>query len=103
MRNMNGIEKIAYRNINGVFSWEVGGWYNCILDGCEENIPDTMEEAKDIIYEEAMNDFAEEGHFAIGRAPREMRFAGTAFVRAVIDRLFDTDEDIAEIAEAKNW
>lgn len=103
VREMNGTEKIAYRNIKGVFSWEVGGWYNCILDGYEEDIPDTMEEAKQIIYDGALNDFAEEGHYAIGRAPREMRFAGAEFIRECIDHLFAKDEDVEEIKAVKNW
>lgn len=100
-KEMNGIEKIAYRNIKGVFNWEVGGWYNCIQDDCIEYIPDSEEEAKNLIYEESLNDFAEEGHFAIGRAPREMRFAGEAFIRECIDHLFKKDGDAAAIREVK--
>lgn len=101
--NMNGTEKIAYNNIKGVFDWEVGGWYNCIQDNCLESIPDSIEEAKEIIYEESLNDYAEPGHFACGRAPKEMRFAGTEFIKKVIDQLFDEDEDITEIGLEKNW
>ncbi len=100
---MNGTEKIAWRNIKGVFDWEVGGWYNCIQDSCEEYIPDTEDEAKDIIYEEALVDAATPGHFRRGGAPREMRFAGSEFIRECIDHLFKKDVDVAEIREAKNW
>ncbi len=100
---LNGIEKIAYRNIKGVFDWEVGGWYNCIQDHCPEYIPDTIEEAKEIIYEESLNDFAMPGHFACDRAPKEMRFAGADFIRSCIDSLFTRDEDVQEIAEVKGW
>lgn len=101
VREMNGIEKIAYRNIKGVFNWEVGGWYNCIQDDCIEYIPDSEEEAKELIYEGSLNDFAESGHYAVGRAPREMRFAGEAFIRECIDHLFKKDEDAAAIREVK--
>ena len=101
--NMNGTEKIAYNNIKGVFDWEIGGWYNCIQDNCLESIPDSIEEAKEIIYEESLTDFAEPGHFACGRAPKEMRFAGTEFIKKVIDQLFEEDEDITEIGLEKNW
>ena len=101
IKEMNGNEKIAYRNIKGVFSWEVGGWYNCLQDNCPEYIPDSEDEAKELIYEESLNDFAESGHFACGRAPREMRFAGEAFIRECIDHLFKKDEDIAEIRHEK--
>lgn len=100
---MNGHEKIAYRNVKGIFEWEAGGWYNCILDGCEEYIPDTVEQAKQIVYDESMVDRATPGHYMCNRAPSEMRFAGVEFIRSVIDYLFAHDDDIAEIAEAKGW
>ena len=101
VREMNGIEKIAYRNIKGVFDSQIGEWYNCIQDNCIEYIPDSEAEAKDIIYEESLNDFAEPGRYAIGRAPKEMRFAGEAFIRECIDHLFKKDGDIAEIRHEK--
>lgn len=100
---MTGNQKIAYRNIKGIFNWEVGGWYNCIQDNCPEDIPDTEAEAKEIIYDEALTDAAGAGSYHTGRAPREMRFAGEAFIRRVIDAIFARDEDIAEIREAKKW
>ena len=103
LNEMNGTEKIAYRNIKGIFDWEVGGWYNCIQDDCPEYIPNTIQEDKETIYGESLVDYAVPGHFASGRAPREMRFAGTDFINECIDYLFDNDEDIAEIREAKNW
>lgn len=103
LSEMTGHEKIAYRNVKGVFSWEAGGWYNCIQDGCEEYIPDTIEGAKQIVYDESMVDSARNGCYMIGRAPAEMRFAGVEFIRSVIDYLFATDDDIKEIAEVKGW
>ena len=102
-KEMTGTEKIAYRNIKGVFDWEVGGWYNCIQDGCEEYIPDTLEQAKEIIYEESLTDSAAPGHYRMNGAPREMRFAGSDFIRSAIDHLFSTDEDALEIADTKSW
>lgn len=100
---LNGIERIAFDNIKGVFDWEVGGWYNCIQDNCEEYIPDTIEDAKQIVYDESLVDYARQGVYRTGRAPSEMRFAGSKFIRDVIDFLFETDDDIAEIAEVKGW
>lgn len=100
---MNGIEKIAYRNVKGIFNWEVGGWYNCIQDGCEEYIPDTEAEAKELIYESSMTDAACQGWYRTGKAPKEMRFAGTEFVKKVIDKLFAEDGDVEEIREVKQW
>ena len=102
-KEMSGNEKIAYRNVKGIFNWEVGGWYNCIQDGCPEYIPDSEEEAKDLIYDGSLNDASSPGHYACGRAPREMRFAGEAFIRECIDHLFAKDEDVAAIRAEKNW
>lgn len=96
VKDMNGIEKIAYRNIMGVFNWEVGGWYNCIQDGCEEYIP-TKEDAKEQIYEQSLVDASHDGWYGCGKAPKEMRFAGSEFIRSVIDHLFETDGDAQEI------
>lgn len=102
-KEMNEIEKIAYKNIKGVFEWEIGGWYNCIQDGCEEYIPDTIDQAKRIIYDESLNDYAVLGHYRTGAAPREMRFAGSDFIRSAIDHLFAIDGDAMEIADVKGW
>lgn len=83
-------------NAKGVFEWEVGGWFNCLQDGCEEYIP-TLEEALDIVYQGAMNDYARQGMYAYGRAPKEMRFAGSKFVKEVIADLFMTDGDVQDL------
>lgn len=105
LAEMNGTERIAYRNVKGIFNWEVGGWYNCILDGCEEYIPDTIQEAKQIIYDESLTDTARDGYYGCNKAPKEMRFAGADFIWKCIDFLFaeDEDGDVCEIAEAKGW
>ena len=103
INEMTGTEKIAYKNIKGIFEWEVGGWYNCIQDSCEEYIPDSINEAKEIVYEESLNDASRPGWYGEGRAPREMRFAGTEFIKEVIDHLFKNDGDVQDIAIAKGW
>ena len=104
VKEMNGNEKIAYRNVKGIFMWETGGWYNCILDRTPEYIPDSLEEAKKIIYDESLVDASAPGWYGCGKAPREMRFAGEEFIRECIDYLFETDDgDIEEIAEFKGW
>ena len=100
---MNGLEKIAYRNIKGIFDWEIGGWYNCLQDDMEECIPDTLAEAMDIIYNEAMTDKAENGCYFHFKAPKEVHLAGRDFAMKVIDRLMVTDEDAMEIASVKGW
>lgn len=96
MKDMNGHEKIAARNIRGAFNWLVGGWYNCYQDGCEEDIPE-LEEAKETVYEEAMNNLYTGSSEHYGRAPKEMRFAGEEFCRRIVERLFNTDDDAAEL------
>ena len=93
---MNGHEKIAARNIQGAFNWLVGGWYNCLQDGYEEDIP-SLEEAKETVYAEAMNNFYKSGGEVYGRAPKEMRFAGEEFCRELVEELFLNDGDAEEI------
>ena len=102
---MDGIQRIAYRNIKACFNWEVGGWYNCIQDGCPEYIPETLAEAKDIIYEGAMTNLYRTGYCGCNKAPREMRFAGEKFIRDVIDKLFEQEEDgdVGALTEEKGW
>lgn len=100
---MNGTEKIAYNNIVACFNYEVGGWYNCIQDNCTQYIPETEKDAKEFIYESAINDRYGNGYCGIRKAPREMRFAGEKFIRETIDKLFAEDDDIASIREVKNW
>ena len=93
---MNGHEKIAAKNIEGAFNWLVGGWYNCLQDGYEEDIP-SLEEAKETVYAEAMNNFYKSGGEGYGRAPKEMRFAGEEFCRELVEELFLNDGDAEEI------
>ena len=93
---MNGHEKIAAKNIQGAFNWLVGGWYNCLQDGYEEDIP-ALEEAKEEVYCEAMNNLYVGGGEGFGGAPKEMRFAGEEFCRELIEELFLNDGDAEEI------
>ena len=93
---MNGHEKIAARNIEGAFNWLVGGWYNCLQDGLDEDIP-SLEEAKETVYAEAMNNLYKSGGEVYGRAPKEMRFAGEEFCRELVEELFLNDGDAEEI------
>lgn len=93
---MNGHEKIAAKNIEGAFNWFVGGWYNCFLDGLDEDIP-SLEEAKETVYAEAMNNLYKGNNEIIGRAPKEMRFAGEEFCKELVEELFLNDGDAEEI------
>ena len=100
---MTSHERIAKRNIVGAFNWIVGGYYNCIQDGYEEDLPETKEDLINEIYESAMTDAYSPGHMSCGRAPKEMRFAGKEFCMKVINHLIETDEDVEEIAEVRGW
>lgn len=92
---MTGHERIAAKNIEAAFNYEVGGIYNSYLDG--EEITYTLEEAKDMIYDCAMSGLYGPGTVIYGAAPREMRFAGKDFCVRYINKLFDKDLDVVEI------
>lgn len=99
-------EKIAMKNTRYAINYIVGGYYNCMLDGYEEDIPDTLESLKEEIYESAMQNKYGEGYEGYNKAPREMRFAGSKFVKEYIDWRIKNSSvryDIEEIAEVKNW
>jgi hypothetical protein len=100
---MTGNEKIAYDNIVAGFNWEVGGWYNAYQDDYIEDIPDNVDQAKDIVYECVINNKYDIGYCGYDKAPKEMRFAGEKFIREVIDYLFETDGDAQELAQIKHW
>lgn len=100
---MNKHEQIAKQNIIHCINWEVGGWYNCIQDGCPECIPDTREEALAEIYQCSVTNLYRKGYCGSNKAPKEMRFAGAKFIMETIDKLLENDGDWLEIAEEKGW
>ena len=77
---MTGHERIAVRNIKKAFNYEIGGIYNSYLDG--EEITYTLEEAKDMVYDCAVNN---------------LYGPGIDFCIKYIEKLFDEDPDVAEI------
>lgn len=104
---MNGIEKIAYRNIYHAINNIVGLHYNTIQDNLDPDwLPKSMDALKEEIYDSAMNNLYAPGYEGYGKAPKEMRFSGEAFIRKTIDKILASDEvayDVAEIAEYANW
>lgn len=93
---LTGHERIAARNIKGAFNAEFGGIYNEYQDGYDITL--TLNQMKDIVYDCAMDaDYRVQGVVHYGRAPKEMRFAGTEFCRNYIDKLFAKDPDVKEI------
>lgn len=103
MAKLTKFQEIAKTNITECFNYEVGGWYNCVQDGCEEHIPDTRDEAEAFIYDAAITNLYKPGYCGANKAPGQMRFAGKEFMIDFIHELFDGDNEIVEIAEAKHW
>lgn len=100
---MNEFEKIASRNIHHAINWIVGGWYNCLQDDTPEDIPDTKEDAFNEIYTSCMNNAYGPGFEAYGKAPKEMRFASSEFIKNRIEKMLAKDGDWEEIAMEKGW
>lgn len=98
-----GHERIAMRNIRYAINWIVGGYYNCIQDNIPEYLPTSRESLEQEIYGSAMENLYGDGFEQIGRAPREMRFAGEAFCRAYIKWKLSRDGDVQDIACEANW
>lgn len=101
--DMNGNEKIAYKNIKFACEWVIGGWVNEIYDGFTESLPSTEAEAKKICYYEAINNSYTRGGCHFGQAPKEMRFAGADFINEAIENIFARDEDIGFIGTEMKW
>ena len=96
-------QKIAYRNIRNAFNWIIGGYYNCLQDDDTDYLPESREALIGEIYDSAMNNLYVPGLEVIGRAPREMRFAGKEFIMERIEKLAESDGDFAEIADYCGW
>ena len=105
---MNEFEKIACRNIHNAINWILGGYYNCLQDDCPEYLPESREALEEEIYTASVNNLYSEGCERIGKAPREMRFAGEKFIRDFITEKLENDGDFIEIrnyctAENPRW
>ena len=94
---MNGHEKIAYKNIKHCINYIVGGYYNCLQDDCPEYLYESHEALENEIYESAITNTYGPGYEGYGKAPKEMRFAGESFIRSTIKKLLDKDDDVATI------
>lgn len=95
--------EIAKKNIINACDWIVGGYYNSLQDGDMEYLPESMEELQEEIYSSALeNKYTGDGEI-YGRAPKEMRFAGSEFCKAIIKEYCESDSDVQEIAEEMNW
>lgn len=100
---MTGNEKIAKKNIVNAFNYIIGGWYNSVIDGYAEDVPDTKKDAINEVYECAVQNLYGPGYEGFNKAPKEMRFAGKEFCMNLINKLFESDDDALEIANEKGW
>lgn len=97
VKNMNEHEKIAKNNIEKAFAYIIGGYYNMLMD--EELDVFDPEEVKEEIYKSAMVDKYTDSSVLYDRAPKEMKFAGADFCKKLIDDLFASDGDVADILQ----
>lgn len=89
-------QDIAKKNIINACNWIVGEYYNSMQDGYTEDLP-TMEELQEEIYLSALRDRYTGCGVQFDNAPKEMRFAGTEFCKAVIKEFCEADSDVKEI------
>lgn len=97
-------QKAALENIYGAYSWVVGGHENDLQDGNTTELP-PVEDMFEEVYDEAMNSSHHNGWHG-GSAPFCMRFAGKAFVREHIAKMFREDgyeipEELLKVPEKK--
>lgn len=96
-------EQIAFTNVIGAYNYMVGDWINSCKDNELECLPKTIQNAKDTIYWEAMDNYYIGGDYIPNKAPKEMRFATKEFIQECIGYLFSKDEEVKQIAKAMNW
>lgn len=88
-KEMNGNEKIAYKNTKYAVQDIVGGYENSITDGYMEKMP-TYEDLEDEVYYATTTGTYGEG-YASCHPTKEVTFAGEKFIREVIRYFFDKD------------
>lgn len=88
-KEMNGNEKIAYKNTKYAFQYEVGGIENEVFDGYREEMP-TYEELEELVYEATTSATYGDGYMSC-RPTKEVTFAGEKFIREVIRHFLDTE------------
>lgn len=102
-------QKEALKNLKGAYDFVVGGYENSVNDGDMEELPD-VEILFEEVYDEAMNSrYAMEGGFSVsgGGAPICMKFAGKAFIREQIAKLFqengyEVSKELVKVPEKKS-
>lgn len=88
-KEMNGNEKIAYKNTKYAVQHIVGGYENSITDGYMTEMP-TYEDLEDEVYYETTTATYGDG-WASCHPTKEVTFAGEKFIREVIRHFFEKD------------
>lgn len=98
----------ALKNLRGAYDFVVGGYENSVQDGDMEEMP-AVEDLFDEVYGEAMSTrYGMVGGLSIsgGDAPICMKFAGKAFIREQLAKMFQADgydvsEDLVKVPAKK--
>lgn len=99
VKEMNGTEKRAWREVKNAFNWVVGGYENSVCDGHIAEMP-SYEELVDEIYWTVMNCTTEQGYQS-SKPCDEVRFAGTAFIMECIYHVMETGEFQYDVKHAE--
>lgn len=87
VKEMNGTEKRAWKEVKHAFNWVVGGHENSVCDGYDEEMP-SYEALVEEIYETVMTCTTREGYQSMTPCD-EVRFAGKQFIMECIEHLMD--------------
>lgn len=104
-KTMTKHQKDAMKNIRHGYNWVVGGLENSVQDGKMEEMP-PVEEMFEEVYDEVTSCAFAEGFCDTKGAPICMKFAGKAFIREQLVKLFQEDgyevpEELTKVPERK--
>lgn len=102
-------QKEALKNIEGAYTYVLGGYENSVQDGNIEEMPAVKDLFAEVYAEATMSGHQMLGGIRIdgGAAPICMKFAGKTFIREQIAKLFKEDgyevsEDLIKVPEKKS-
>lgn len=105
---LNIHQRKALNNIEGAYTYVLGGYENSVQDGVLEEMPPIETLFNEVYYEALLSKHEMFGGIRLdgGEAPACMRFAGKAFVREEVARLFKADgyevpEELLKVPEKK--
>lgn len=104
-KTMTKHQQGALKNIRCGYNWVIGGLENSVQDGQMEELP-PVEEMFEEVYDEVTSCTFDEGFCDSKAAPICMKFAGKAFIREQLVKLFQADgyevsEELVKVPERK--